>query len=632
MKFKRLQDQILALFLGLLVFILFITMVFVQRANLANARHQVSLDIQANANVLLQAVESHTKQLFESSHLLSSDFAFKRAFATQDRATILSAMQNHLNRLDSADVMLLLDIDDETVLASTLEPNRFDQASGFSKLLAQADASDYGEASSFVLMQGEVYQFIVGFLLAPEPVAWIAIGFRVDDSYVKQFETLSLSYISLVYMESHQPHVFASALPNEQRQQLQQVLLQSPALNQDLIELDDQVYVTYMQPLADSVELPVKAVVQRSLTEAMLPYNQLRMVLIILFFIGLVLALLGSVYIARKITKPIRQLTDCAERVQQGDFEGRVTVDRVDEVGVLAQAFNHMLKGLEERDLVSKLLGKVVSPEIAQELLKKGVELGGEEKEVTILFSDIRGFTSLCEGQSATAVLRLLNAYLTEMSTIVEQHDGVVDKYIGDALMALFGAPIESDKSATQAVKAGLAMLDGLKRVNKLFLEQGLSQVDIGIGINTDTVVVGNMGSKNRLNYTVIGDGVNLSSRLEGLTKFYGVKILVNETTRMRTVGIEFREIDRVCVKGKDQAVTIYQPLSSNDINNDVTEYNHALKVYKQQNWEEALMLFKALHAKHSTIKLYEIYTKRCQIFVSEPPQGWDGVYKFDTK
>jgi len=632
MKFKRLQDQILALFLGLLVFILFITMVFVQRANLENARHQVSLDIQANANVLLQAVESHTKQLFESSHLLSSDFAFKRAFATQDRATILSAMQNHLNRLDSADVMLLLDIDDETVIANTLEPNRFGQDSGFSKLLAQADASDYGEASSFVLMQGEVYQFIVGFLLAPEPVAWMAIGFRVDDSYVKKFETLSLSHISLVYMENQLPQVFASALQGKQRQQLQQVLLQNSALNQDLIVLDGQAYVTYARPLADSVELPVKAVVQRSLTEAMLPYDQLRMVLIILFFIGLMLALLGSVYIARKITKPIRQLTDCAERVQRGDFEGRVTVDREDEVGVLAQAFNHMLKGLEERDLVSKLLGKVVSPEIAQELLEKGVELGGEEKEVTILFSDIRDFTTLCEGQTATAVLSLLNAYLTEMSMIIEQHEGVVDKYIGDAIMALFGAPIESDKSATLAVKASLAMLGGLKKVNKLFLEQGVPQVDIGIGINTDTVVVGNMGSQNRLNYTAIGDGVNLSSRLEGLTKFYGVEILVNESTRMRTVGIEYREIDRVCVKGKGQAVTIYQPLAQDEIEHDLSEYEQALQTYKKQQWQEAYDRFKALHAKNDAFKLYDIYKKRCQIFIIDPPQAWDGVYKFDTK
>ncbi|MDQ7057864.1 MAG: adenylate/guanylate cyclase domain-containing protein [Ghiorsea sp.] len=526
-------------------------MVFVQRANLENARHQVSLDIQSNANVLVQAVESHTKQLFESSTLLSSDFAFKRAFATQDRATILSAMQNHLNRLDSADVMLLLDIDDETVIANTLEPNHYGQRSSFSKLLAQADASDYGEASSFVLMQGEVYQFIVGFLFAPEPVAWIAIGFRVDDSYVEKFETLSLSYISLAYMERNQPRLFASALEAEQRQQLQQVLVKENALNQDLIMLGDQAYVTHVRPLADSVELPVYAVVQRSLTEAMLPYDQLRLVLIILFFIGLALMLLGGVYIARRIAQPIKQLTDCAERVQKGDFEGRVSVDRADEVGVLSQAFNHMLEGLEERDRVSSLLGKVVSPEIASELLEKGVELGGEEKEVTVLFSDIRDFTTLCEGQSATAVLSLLNAYLTEMSMIVEQHEGVVDKYIGDALMALFGAPIASDKSTTQAVRAGLAMLDGLKRVNQLFLQQGVSQVDIGIGINTDTVVVGNMGSKNRLNYTVIGDGVNLSSRLEGLTKFYGVKILVNETTRKRTVGIEYKEIDRVCVKGE---------------------------------------------------------------------------------
>ncbi|MEW6200900.1 MAG: adenylate/guanylate cyclase domain-containing protein [bacterium] len=177
-----------------------------------------------------------------------------------------------------------------------------------------------------------------------------------------------------------------------------------------------------------------------------------------------------------------------------------------------------MTKELEERDRVRDLLGKVVSPEIAEELLNKKLELGGEEREVTILFTAVRNFTTLSENYPQRAVLEMLNTHLTRMRTVVEKNGGVVDKYIGDSVMAIFGAPLHHD-DADRRLKTAIEMMQMEKEINEDFKRKGLTAIEIGIGINTAVVIAGNMGSQSRMNYTVIGDGVNVASRLENLTR-----------------------------------------------------------------------------------------------------------------
>ncbi len=228
-----------------------------------------------------------------------------------------------------------------------------------------------------------------------------------------------------------------------------------------------------------------------------------------------------------------------------------------DEIGLLAGAFNHMSEGLAERDQVRDLLGKVVSPAVAAELLRKDVTLGGEEREVTILFSDLRSFTSMCEARSAQEMLGVLNHYFTRMSAIVEAHRGVVDKYVGDAMMALFGAPLAGPDDADRAMETALEMSEALDELNREWQAQGRHALNFGIGINTDVVVAGNMGSQTRLNYTVIGDGVNLASRLEALTKTpeYGTRIIVSHSTLEKAKGrYRTRRLGEVAVKGKQRA------------------------------------------------------------------------------
>ncbi len=265
--------------------------------------------------------------------------------------------------------------------------------------------------------------------------------------------------------------------------------------------------------------------------------------------------------IARGVSKPVQALAAHTEHVVRGDFARRIELACSDELGDLANAFNRMSAGLADRDRVRDLLGKVVSPEIAAQLLHSEAVLGGEEREVTILFSDLRNFTSLSERLAPKDVLALLNRYLDRMSTIVEEHDGVIDKFIGDAIMALFGAPVVDPVAADHALAAAQGMELALRTLNAELAVDGLPQLAVGIGINTARVVAGNMGSQRRLNYTVIGDGVNVAARLEALTKdpAYGTRILVSESTRQAARAIHpLRSVGGVIIRGRKEPVVAY--------------------------------------------------------------------------
>jgi len=264
-------------------------------------------------------------------------------------------------------------------------------------------------------------------------------------------------------------------------------------------------------------------------------------------------------------------------------------------------------------------------------LLQHSIELGGEEKYVTMLFSDIRGFTKACEGEDPARILDLLNIYLTEVATIIENQHGVVDKFIGDAVMALFGAPITRKEDTQNAVSAALKMTSMLVGLNARLKEDGYDPISIGIGVHSGMVVAGNMGSENRLNYTVIGDNVNLCSRLEGLTKFYGVSIIVSEETKEKCPSLPFLFVDRVMVKGKSEAVSIYLPLLDTVSPEEDTMYRTALKIYRSGDFAAAHQAFTALHHSHQRA-LYATYQQRCNNWVEEPPPNWDGIYRFQTK
>ena len=295
-------------------------------------------------------------------------------------------------------------------------------------------------------------------------------------------------------------------------------------------------------------------------------------------------------------------------------------------IAVEAIAFNiqeksgKFLRGAFSSYLSADLLDKLIDN-------PKALELGGEAKELSILFSDIRGFTSISESMDAVSLINLLNRYFTPMTNSVLNHGGMLDKYIGDAVMAFFNAPVNIKEHANASCRCALDMIEKLEALNKELALENINPIKIGIGINTAEVVVGNMGSDERFNYTVIGDGVNLASRVEGLTKNYGVSILITEFT-VKKIAKEFiyREIEAVKVKGKDKAVLLYELMSNSDMSKKVkVVYDEALQTYKNGDFEKAEELFSSL------VKEYDDNPSKYFLPLVEEKHPW-GVHKMTTK
>ncbi len=266
------------------------------------------------------------------------------------------------------------------------------------------------------------------------------------------------------------------------------------------------------------------------------------------------------------------------------------------------------------------------------------LKLGGEEKELTVFFSDIRDFSGIAERLSPEELVRLLNEYLTAMTRLVLEHDGLVDKYIGDAIMAVYGVPLPTLDHAYQACATALDMLTALASLRERWAEAGLPDVNIGIGINTATMVVGNMGSDMRFDYTVMGDGVNLASRLEGANKEYRTNIILSESTWEQVKNrIATRELDVIRVKGKANPTRIFEGLGFHPLPPEqearVKLFEEGRHAYRAQQWQDALRLFQQVRKKAPADFPSQLYIRRCEAFMAAPPPAdWDGVYMMQTK
>ena len=301
------------------------------------------------------------------------------------------------------------------------------------------------------------------------------------------------------------------------------------------------------------------------LDQVLQPFTRIQQAVVIVGGIALLLALALALALGRGLARPINLLVAATERVAAGDYETRVDVRSRDELGQLADAFNDMTYGLLLRDRYKGVLDKVVSRDIANELVKGEIRLGGENREVTTLFADIRGFTPLTEGMEPQQVIGVLNEIMERLSAAVAAEGGVVDKYVGDELMALFGAPLSHGDDAVRAVRAGLRMQRDIAAYNEDRLKRGLLPVRIGLGINTGTVVAGNMGSQKRMNYTVLGAAVNLASRLCSAAQ--PGQILIGAQTAERVEGaIEFVPLGDRALKGFSGSVAIYEVVASESV------------------------------------------------------------------
>lgn len=288
----------------------------------------------------------------------------------------------------------------------------------------------------------------------------------------------------------------------------------------------------------------------------------------------------------------------------------------------------------------TELFGQYVPPELVDEMARdpERYSMEGKNEELTVLFSDVRGFTSISEGLDPQELTQLMNEYLGAMTKVVQKNRGTLDKYIGDAIMAFWGAPVADVDHARHAVMTALEMQSELRKLDEPFKARGWPALHIGVGINSGTMTVGDMGSKVRKSYTVMGDAVNLGSRLEGITKQYGVGIIVSDSTRALVKDLVYRELDRVRVKGKDEPVGIFEPLgAAKDIDKAVLDelklWNQTLRLYRQQDWDQAELQLYNLSRMSPERALYPVYTKRIAHYRVNPPgEAWDGVTTFETK
>jgi adenylate cyclase len=262
--------------------------------------------------------------------------------------------------------------------------------------------------------------------------------------------------------------------------------------------------------------------------------------------------------------------------------------------------------------------------------------MAGESRELTVLFCDVREFTALSENLTPQQLSAMMNAYLTPMTSVIHYYRGTVDKYIGDSIMAFWGAPLPNENHARDGVDAALTMQERIPTLTKEFRNRGWPELEIGIGINSGTMNVGDMGSEFRKAYTVLGDAVNLASRLEGLTKEYGVPVIIGEDTRRAVPEMICRELDSVRVKGRSHVLKIYQPLGRTlapALADELAQWAAALATYREGKFDKAEVAFAALAATHPSQKLYALYRIRCAAFLSEPPlPGWDGATTFAFK
>ena len=306
---------------------------------------------------------------------------------------------------------------------------------------------------------------------------------------------------------------------------------------------------------------------------------------------------------------------------------------------VLNMSYGYFIETRGKRQITG-LFGQYIPPELVDEMADHPMDysLEAESRELTVMFSDVRGFTTLSEGLSPKDLAELMNQFLTPMTRIIHEQRGTIDKYMGDAIMAFWGAPIKDNNHARHALDAGMEMLEKLEGVNTQFVDRGWPEIQIGIGINTGMMSVGNMGSEFRMAYTVLGDTVNLGSRLEGLTKGYGVWLIVSESTKEAVPEYAYREIDRVRVKGKDKSVVIFQPLCLvEDLDkhwkDELKLYREALRLYRGQEWDTAEMNLLNLQRTSRSPGLYKVYVERVAQYREHPPEAnWDGVFTHMSK
>jgi adenylate cyclase len=305
----------------------------------------------------------------------------------------------------------------------------------------------------------------------------------------------------------------------------------------------------------------------------------------------------------------------------------------------LNMSYGYLVESRAKREL-AQLFGTYVPPELVDEMVKDpdSYSMDASTRELTVMFCDMRGFTAMAEHMTPTGLQALLNTVFSRLTRVIREHRGTIDKYMGDCVMAFWGAPVETPDHAVLAVQTALKMAAEIEAINRERAAAQQPPIGVGIGLNTGEMCVGDMGSDVRRSYTVVGDAVNLGSRLEGLARLYGVDVVVSESTRRLAPGFVWQTLDLVRVKGKAQAVAIHTPLCkqdelTDDLADELREWQKALRAWRQQDWQACSSILGTLQQRNAKKVLYRLYAERVGSLNGSPVRpDWDGSIAFDTK
>jgi class 3 adenylate cyclase len=360
-----------------------------------------------------------------------------------------------------------------------------------------------------------------------------------------------------------------------------------------------------------------------------------------------ILGLMFALFVSTGITRPVRRLLDGTRAVEAGRLDESIDVTTRDEIGQLTKAFNSMVEQLRHKEKMRETFGRYIDPRVVEGLIERQslTATDGQRRVMTLLFCDMKGFTGLSEGMTPQGLVKVMNHYLSTMSGPIRSHRGIIDKYIGDAIMAYWGPPFTEDDE--QARLACLATIEMIDRVPKLRTELpellGVrtvpSDCDVRIGIATGEVLIGSIGSEFMMSYTVLGDAVNLAARLESANKIYGSRSLVSEPT-VTAAGdaIEFREIDRLVVVGQTHPVVVFEIMGrKGELTLEqlslLRQYSEGLAAYRARRWDDARQAFRAALEAVPDDGPSMVLIKRIDGFEAKPPAGdWDGSWHLDHK
>jgi adenylate cyclase len=562
---SRLRTRIFLAFSALVLAVLLATMGFTQYVVSRDAKRTLNRELLTTGEVFDGLLAERAARLETNSILLASDFALKNILATHfdpsayDPATLASAALSYRKRIgvdlfwitDEAGVLL--------VSADGVAPDGRSLA-GLSPLTEAIETED--AAAAIGAVDDSLFQLVAVPVFGPDVIGFLLLGQSIDDALARRLRQATGSNISFLT----QGRVFASSWPAQARArfvpdgEVRSGLLNATAPR--TTALGRERFVSLTVPIESSLPQPLYALMQGSYDKALAPLRSLQRRIVVMGTAALLAALMIGIGLASGITSPLQSLVAGMREVVKGNLRYRSKIDREDEIGFLAQSFNDMVGGLEERERLRDTFGRFVSNDVAEAVLAGRIPLEGVSRDVSILFQDIRGFTGLSERMDPAALLGLLNQFFTEVVAAVEAEGGVVKQFLGDGVMALFGAPQTYPDHAERAVRAALGIVRRLAALNEILQRQGVAPLAIGVGVHSGAVVAGLIGPDNRMEYGVVGDAVNLASRIETLTKELHTTILVSAQIASQ-LGPAFMlgRTAALPVKGRTQSVEVVEVL-----------------------------------------------------------------------